>query len=270
MMTHPQLIIGDALRIMQREQQQNDPTNDQERTMSKKADRAKPEASYTLEELRNMPLIDSEDGSFNPPVKEAAFEYERLMTYYRCAIRETETKFNVLNDYYAFAANRNPISRICSRLKSDESIFGKLKRRELPPTIAAIEDNLSDIAGIRVICSFPEDVYTVSNAFLQQDDIKLIERKDYIAQPKDNGYRSLHLIVEVPIFIADQKKMVRVEIQFRTIAMEFWAALEHDIRYKKDMKFTRKTARELAACAELSAMLDERMDALRKRVTKSS
>lgn len=236
--------------------------------MAKKNKEKISKESYDAEKARNTSLLEADTGKFNPPGKEVRFEYDRLMMFYRCAMAEIETKFNVLNEYYSFAFNRNPISNISKRLKSPESIFGKLKRRNFAPTIASIEQNLSDVAGVRVICCFPEDVYTVSDAFLAQDDVILIERKDYIAEPKDNGYRSLHLIVEVPIFVDGQKKMVRAEIQFRTIAMEFWASLEHDIRYKKDVKYSKKDARELAACAELSAMLDERMDRLRKSLLK--
>lgn len=224
------------------------------------------EADCTLEEIRHTRFADADYSEFDPPSKEVEFEYERLMTFYRSAIKEIETKFDILNDYYAFAFKRNPISIITSRLKSQESLMDKLKRRNLPPTIASIEENIFDVAGIRIVCNFPEDVYTVAETFLNQDDVQLVNRKDYIANPKENGYRSLHLIVAIPIFLTDRKKIMHAEIQIRTIAMEFWASLEHDIRYKKDFEFTPKMRRELAACAELSAMLDERMDLLRQKV----
>ena len=134
----------------------------------------------------------------------------------------------------------------------------------------AIEQNLNDVAGIRVICSFPEDVYMLADALLQQDDITLLQRKDYIANPKENGYRSLHLIVTVPIFLAYEKRLMKVEIQLRTIAMDFWATLEHQLRYKKDYAISPEMAQELKDCAEESAQLDMRMDALRKRVFQQS
>ena len=130
----------------------------------------------------------------------------------------------------------------------------------------SVEENLNDIAGIRVICSFQEDVYTLADALLKQDDITLVKKKDYIANPKPNGYRSLHLIVAIPIFLAHEKRIMKVEIQLRTIAMDFWASLEHQLRYKKDVVFDEEMAEELQQCAVLSADLDARMDALRKKV----
>ncbi len=190
-------------------------------------------------------------------------EYERLMAYYRCAMMEIETKFNVLDQELSLQYDRNPISSIKTRLKSPGSIMGKLKRRDLPLTLEAIEENLNDVAGIRVVCSFPEDVYRLADALLQQDDITLIQRKDYIENPRENGYRSLHLIVAVPIFLVHEKRIMRVEIQLRTIAMDCWASLEHQLRYKKEGDFTGTIARELKECAEISAELDRRMDAVK-------
>lgn len=193
-------------------------------------------------------------------------DFMRLMAYYRCALMEIETKFNVLNEEFSLQHDRNPISSIKGRLKSMPSIQEKLTRKGLPMTLTAIEDNLNDVAGVRVICSFPEDVKTLSDALLKQDDIQLIERKDYIAHPKANGYRSLHLIVSVPIFLENEKRLMKVEIQLRTIAMDCWASLEHQLRYKKDFEFTEAMAAELSECARLSAELDARMDALRQLV----
>ena len=193
-------------------------------------------------------------------------EFSRLMAYYRCALMEIETKFNVLNEEFSLQHDRNPISSIKGRLKSLPSIQEKLRRKNLPLSIESIEENLNDVAGVRVVCSFAEDVTTLAEALLKQDDIKLIERKDYIAQPKENGYRSLHLIVSVPIFLENEKRIMKVEIQLRTIAMDFWASLEHQLRYKKDFEFTDDMARELTECARIRAELDERMDALRKRI----
>lgn len=189
--------------------------------------------------------------------------YINLMSYYRCAIMEIETKFNVLNEEFSLQFDRNPISSIKSRLKKPRSIQEKLKRKNLPLSVEAIEENLNDVAGVRVVCSFLEDVYLLADALLKQDDITLIEKKDYIANPKPNGYRSLHLIVSVPIFLANEKRMMRVEIQLRTIAMDFWASLEHQLRYKKDTEFTEAMMQELYQCAKISAELDNRMDALR-------
>lgn len=197
-------------------------------------------------------------------VKQQSDEFLKLMTYYRCAIMEIETKFNVLNAEYSLEHDRNPISSIKSRLKQFSSIKEKLERKNAPYTLEAIEENLNDIAGIRVICSFPGDVYSLAEAFLKQDDITLIRMKDYIKNPKPNGYRSMHLIVSIPIFLAHEKRNMKVEVQLRTIAMDFWASLEHQMRYKKDNEFTPEMVKELSECARISADLDERMDELRK------
>ncbi|MBE5921679.1 MAG: GTP pyrophosphokinase family protein [Lachnospiraceae bacterium] len=189
---------------------------------------------------------------------------QRLMSYYRCAMLEIETKFRVLDEEYSLQHDRNPINSIKSRLKQMPSILEKLERKNLSMSIESIEENLNDIAGIRVVCSFIEDVYTLAKALLKQDDIVLIKAKDYIVNPKQNGYRSLHLIVAVPIFLQDEKRMMKVEIQLRTIAMDCWASLEHQLYYKKDISFTQQTAQELLECARLSVELDERMDKLRR------
>lgn len=193
-------------------------------------------------------------------------DYNRMMAYYRCAIMEVETKFNVLNEEFSLRYDRNPISGIKSRLKRLDSIREKMLRKGYTFSIGEIENNIHDVAGVRVICSFVDDVYLLADALLKQDDITLLERKDYIANPKPNGYRSLHLIVSVPIFLEHEKRMMKVEIQLRTIAMDFWASLEHQLRYKKDFDFTEDMAQELLDCALLSARLDARMDALRDRV----
>ena len=191
-------------------------------------------------------------------------EYNTLMAYFKCAMLEVETKFNVLNEQFSLRYDRNPISSIKSRLKNIESIKNKLEKRELPFTLSSIEENLNDVAGVRVICSFQQDVYILAEALLAQDDIKLIEIKDYIKNPKPNGYRSLHLIVTVPIFLLHEKKIMKVEIQLRTIAMDSWATLEHQLKYKKDVDFTDEMIEELKYCADISAELDLKMDNLRK------
>ena len=161
--------------------------------------------------------------------------FDLLMSYYECAIMEVETKFRVLNHELSLEYDNNPIESIKTRVKSYDSILKKIRRKNIPLNLRAIEDNLKDIAGVRVICSFPDDIYKLAESFLKQDDITLIERKDYIKNPKPSGYRSLHLIVQVPIFLQNEKKMVNVEVQFRTIAMDFWASLDHKMRYKKEL-----------------------------------
>ena len=158
--------------------------------------------------------------------------FDLLMSYYQCAVMEIETKFRVLNQEYSLEYDKNPIEGIKTRIKSYDSIVRKIRRKNIPMSLTAIEENIKDIAGVRVICSFPEDIYELADSFLRQDDVVLIEKKDYIENPKPSGYRSLHLIVQVPIFLQKNKKMVNVEVQFRTIAMDFWASLENKLRYK--------------------------------------
>lgn len=193
-------------------------------------------------------------------------EYIILMAYYRCAMMEIETKFRVLNEEYSLAYDRNPISTIKTRLKRPMSIREKLEKKGCPLTVGSIEQNLNDVAGIRVVCPFIDDVYSISEALLKQDDVTLIVRKDYIQNPKPNGYRSLHFIVEIPIFLSREKRIMKAEIQFRTIAMDFWASVEHQLRYKKDFIFTDEMAQELLECAKMSSGLDARMNRLRQRL----
>ena len=197
---------------------------------------------------------------------ELMMQFRVLMTYYRCAMKEIVTKFEVLNEEFSLQYDRNPISSIQSRLKSGSSIRGKLKSRNLPVSMDSIEENIQDIAGVRVICPFLDDVYYLERALLAQDDIQLIERKNYIDNPKENGYRSLHLIVAVPIFLSHSKRIMKVEVQIRTIAMDSWASLEHQLRYKKSFVFTSEMEDELQHCADLSNELDMRMDALRREL----
>ena len=201
-----------------------------------------------------------------PEELERLIGYAKLMSYYKCAMMEIETKCNVLNEEFSLRFDRNPINSIKTRLKKPSSIFGKLKRRGLPVDLASMEKNIHDIAGVRVICSFKDDVYMLADALLKQDDITLIEKKDYIEHPKQNGYRSLHLIVGVPIFLAHEKRIMQAEIQLRTIAMDFWASLEHQLRYKKEGHFDDRTMEELKHCADISADLDDRMNALRRHI----
>ena len=193
-----------------------------------------------------------------------------LMAYYRCAIMEVETKFNVLNEQFSLEYDRNPIESIKSRIKSMESLAKKVRERNIPITVEGIEENIHDVAGIRVICSFPEDIYMLADCLLQQDDITLIEKKDYIQNPKPSGYRSLHLIVSVPIFLKNEKRNMKVEVQLRTIAMDFWASLEHKLRYKKNIpaQVADELAKELKDCAEQSASLDRKMQEIRNKLVK--
>ncbi len=204
--------------------------------------------------------------NIEPLFEEKVGQYEELMAYFKCAMMEIETKFRVLNEEFSLQYDRNPISAIKSRLKSFKSIRDKLVKNDFPLSVASVEENLNDVAGVRVICSFERDVYLLAEALLSQDDIELIAKKDYIANPKENGYRSLHLIVAVPIYLVNEKRTMKVEIQLRTIAMDSWATLEHQLRYKKNIEYTEEMAEELYLCSKLSAELDHKMDNLRKLV----
>jgi putative GTP pyrophosphokinase len=198
-------------------------------------------------------------------VNETISPVEQFFANYSCAIMEIETKFKVLNEQFSLKYDGNPIESIKSRVKDYDSIIRKIIKKNLPRTLEAIEENINDIAGVRVICSFEEDIYRLAKCLLQQDDITLISKKDYIRNPKPSGYRSLHLIVSVPIFLENEKKDVKVEVQFRTIAMDFWASLEHKLKYKKDIAPEKLEilTRELVDCANVSASLDRRMQNVR-------
>lgn len=197
---------------------------------------------------------------------EQANAFMELMMQYRCALMEVETKLNVLNAEFTMKNNRNPFESIKSRIKTPKSIIEKLKRKGYEISVKGIEENLADVAGIRVICSFPDDIYATAKMLTDQDDIRVIQVKDYIINPKPNGYRSLHLILEVPIFLSNEKKNMKVEVQFRTIAMDFWASLEHKLKYKKNIENAEEISKELQRCAEASSKLDLRMQALRDRI----
>ena len=205
-----------------------------------------------------------------PDVQDVMLEYRKIKLLYRSALKEIRTKLEILNDEFRLVHQYNPIEHIESRLKTDESITRKLMRKGKEITVENIQKYIDDIAGVRVICSFPDDIYQLAESFLKQDDITLIERKDYIRNPKPSGYRSLHLIIQVPIFLQNEKKMVNVEVQFRTIAMDFWASLDHKMRYKKELSSEEVEIiqEELYDCARQSAALDERMQGIRDRITK--
>ena len=195
-------------------------------------------------------------------------QFMELMMRYSAAIREVRTKFEVLNDEFSLRNSRNPIESISSRVKRPMSIVGKLRRRGLPLTVEAIEQFLNDVAGVRVICSFIDDIYAVAEMFARQDDVTVLEVKDYIRKPKPNGYRSYHMIVEIPVFFSDCKRPMRVEIQLRTVAMDFWASLEHQMKYKKNSADRPEISAELKSCAETIAATDARMLGIRKRIEK--
>lgn len=193
-----------------------------------------------------------------------------LMAEYSCAIMEIETKLKVLNSEFSLYYDRNPFESIKTRLKSPMSIVKKLEKKGCEISVENMEKQISDIAGIRVICSFPDDIYRLARLLESQDDITLIREKDYIKNPKPNGYRSLHLILEIPIFLSGGKKYRRVEVQFRTIAMDFWASLDHKLRYKKDLKNPEGIAQKLKTCADAIARLDLDMQQIRNDIEDNS
>lgn len=192
--------------------------------------------------------------------------FHRFRSYYKCALMEIETKFRVLAEEYSLRHDRNPIAVIKSRIKDAESIINKLDKKGLEVNFQNIEEHLYDVAGIRVICSFESDVYMLAQSFLMQDDITLVEKKDYIAVPKKNGYRSLHLIVSVPIYLELEKQSKKVEVQIRTIAMDCWAELEHQLRYKKDFEINEIAQEELKLCADYSSEIDKKMENLKQEI----
>lgn len=196
--------------------------------------------------------------------------YKEMMMIYACAIKEIRTRFDVLDTESRVRYQRNPISSVSTRIKSAASIAEKLERKQLGFSLENIEKNIYDVAGIRVVCSYIDDIYAIAEALLAQDDIRLVTRKDYIANPKPNGYRSLHLIVNVPVFFAKGKKEVNVEVQIRTIAMDFWASLEHQLKYKQDIPSQQEIISQLKECAEISHATDEKMLNIRRQIEKES
>lgn len=193
-------------------------------------------------------------------------EFFSVQSRYSAAIREVQTKLEILDDEFQLRHRRNPIHHMQSRLKSIQSMMEKLKRRNYPVSISSAVENLQDIAGVRVICSYVQDVYTIANLLVGQDDVHLIRMSDYIREPKANGYRSLHLIVEIPVFLSEGRILVPVEVQIRTIAMDFWATLEHSLRYKAQESIPKHISDELQRVATDIASLDQRMQAIHDQV----
>lgn len=195
--------------------------------------------------------------------------FNRLMMEYRAAIMEVETRLKVLNEEFSRMYNRNPFESIKSRLKTPTSIYEKMERKGRQVTVENIRERLTDVAGLRVICSFPDDIYRLADLLVRQDDFILLRKKDYIRSPKKNGYRSLHLILNIPIFLSHEKKYVKAEVQFRTIAMDFWASLEHKLKYKKDVASTEEIEGQLKACADSIEVLDYQMQDIRDKIDQS-
>ncbi len=208
----------------------------------------------------------------NPEINEfldMASQYREMMMRYECALLEIKTKLEVLNNEISVRYRRNPIDFIKSRIKSPQSILKKMKRQGLDITIGDAEKNINDIAGVRVICSFIDDIYEIADMLSCQDDITVLKIKDYIKNPKPNGYRSYHMIVEVPVFFSDSKTPMKVEIQIRTIAMDFWASQEHDLKYKNESGNMKEIENQLLDCADEINKIDLRMQQIRDMVYKN-
>jgi len=193
-------------------------------------------------------------------------QFREFLMMYQSAVKEVKTKFEILNDDLSVTYNRNPIEAIKSRIKTPESIVNKMKRKGLPINMSSLMYYIEDVAGIRVICSYIEDIYEVANMLVSQDDITLLSVKDYIKNPKSNGYRSYHMIVEVPVFFANRRQSMKVEVQLRTIAMDFWASLEHKMKYKKDIEGSDEIVKELKDCADHIAELDKKMQDINNEI----
>ncbi len=199
-------------------------------------------------------------------MREILETFDVLMMRYDSAIREVRTKLEILNDELSLHGQQSPISAINSRRKKPMSILEKLKRYGVEVSLDSIEKNLNDVAGIRVICSFVDDIYKVAAMLARQDDIKVVQIKDYIKNPKPNGYRSYHMIVEVPVFFSNEKRPMRVEVQIRTVAMDFWASLEHKMKYKQDIENAEEIMAQLKECADTISETDMKMMRIREKI----
>ena len=194
-------------------------------------------------------------------------EYLNLQCRYQAAIRQVQTKLEILNHEFETKHRRNPIHHMENRMKTLQSITEKLQRKNMEVSINSAVENLYDIAGVRVVCSYIQDVFQIADLLSSQDDISVKRVNDYIHHPKPNGYRSLHLVIEVPVFLAEGRMMVPVEVQIRTIAMDFWASLEHNLRYKADGIVPQDIADELLRTAQDIAAIDERMQTIHDRMS---
>ncbi len=224
----------------------------------------KPESAFSNHDTDLARLLE------NSSTRDNLREYAIQMQRYNAGIKEIKTKLEILDTEFSTRYEYNPIHHVESRLKSPRSIIEKLQRKNLPVSLNAIRKNVFDVAGVRVICNYIDDVYRVADLLIGQSDIKLISRRDYIKEPKENGYRSLHLVVEVPIFLAKGPVNVTVEVQIRTIAMDFWASLEHKLRYKSDLEVSEELRRRLSICAEAIAEVDVEMQAINQELFSAS
>ena len=220
-----------------------------------------------MEEKENSTLsVFAEAMAGNEELREETKEFFAMQHVYAAAIKEITTKLEILDEEFHIKYDHNPIHHIESRLKSVQSIYAKLKKKNLPLETEAVKDNIYDIAGVRVICNYVDDIEKMAELLLKQNDVTLIRIKDYVNNPKENGYRSLHIVVKVPIFLAESVEDTPVEIQIRTIAMDFWASLEHRLKYKSDEKVSKELAARLKVCAEKINAIDKEMQHIYKEI----
>ena len=218
------------------------------------------EITDAMEKETDLPSVVNKGLQSNEDFYKMAFQFQEIMMIYESAIKQLETKLEILNKEYKVTGRRNPIETIKSRIKSPDSIAKKLEKKGLSVNFKTMTENLQDIAGVRVICPYISDIYNVKDILLKQPDIKLVEQKDYIENPKPSGHRSLHLVVEIPVYLRQTEHKVKVEIQLRTIAMDFWASLEHELKYKNEQKIPDSVRRELFRVAETIAVTDREME----------
>lgn len=212
-----------------------------------------------------LALEDEMVPKYMEPIAGRMSEFVLLRNTYNSAIREISTKLENLDDEFKVRYDHTPIHHMDRRLKSNKSLFEKMERKGFPVCLESVRE-ITDMAGVRVICNYIDDVYEVADLLLKQDDLRLIRRSDYIKNPKPSGYRSLHLVVEVPVFLSDRTEYVPVEVQFRTIAMDTWASLEHELKYKRDGVMTDDISQELIDCAEAMAEVDRKMERIHKKL----
>lgn len=214
--------------------------------------------SFSLASLQNLP----EGGEVTPMLR----DFAALTPVYRGAMKLVCTKLEVLDDEFRMNYSRAPVHHIESRIKTPESVLRKMRRKELPMTIEALREGVRDIAGIRVVCSYINDIYCLAEMLIKQEDVTLLRRRDYILTPKESGYRGLHLLVAVPVHLASHRETVPVEIQLRTIAMDSWASLEHELQYKNAAELPHRFADQLRMCAETASVLDSNMQSIMQQI----
>ena len=205
-----------------------------------------------------------------PSAEDFQQQYREMMQLYSAAVREVRTKVEILDEEFRTRYARNPIHHIDSRLKSPQSMMKKLKRKGLPQTLEAAEANLYDIAGVRIVCNYLDDIYHIADLLQRQRDVELVKRRDYIESPKESGYRSLHLVIRIPVFLSSHTELVPVEIQIRTIAMDLWASLEHQLRYKNrhNTPIPEELSERLYTCALALAEVDKEMQMIYDAILK--